>query len=154
MPIRPATPDDAAAIRGLSARLRDQPIPSWRDRAPIVSRLTDGLALYDGDLPEGHIVLVHEGADGRILGYAHAGLDADFFSGEPQGHLYYLATDPAAEGQGIGRGLMDAISDWTREQGCHELQLYVFATNDRGRAVYRRYGFQEDTLKMVKPLAL
>lgn len=107
---------------------------------------------YDGPTLEDHVVLVCEGVDGELLGYAHAGMDADFFSGEPQGHLYYLATDPRFEGRGVGGKLLDAVEAWARNNGAKGIMLYVFATNDHARKVYERYGFQDDMLKLVKPI--
>ncbi len=152
MRIRSALPHDAAAIKTLAARLQDQPLPEWRDAAPLSEKLENAVEAYDGAMPEDHTVLVCEGDGGELLGYAHAGMDADFFSGEPQGHLYYLATDPAFEGRGAGRKLLEAIETWAQKNGATGIMLYVFATNDRARKVYQKYGFQDDMLKLVKPI--
>ncbi len=152
MRIRSALPGDATAIKALAARLQNQLLPEWRDPTPLTNKLNDAIKAYDGPVPEDHAVLVCEGAEGELIGYAHAGMDADFFSGEPQGHLYYLATDPAFEGRGAGRKLLEAVESWARKNGAKGIMLYVFATNDRARMVYQKYGFQDDMLKLVKPI--
>jgi GNAT superfamily N-acetyltransferase len=47
---------------------------------------------------------------------------------------------------------MAGVEDWARGQGASGLLLHVFATNATARAAYHRFGFQEDMVKMVKPL--
>lgn len=149
---RPANSSDAPRIRELAVRLMDQSLPRWRDPAPLKEKLSEALAAYEGDLPQDHLLLVCEDERGWVAGFAHAGMDADFFSGEAQAHLYYLVTDPACEGKGVGRMLMNAVEEFARDRSATGILLYVFATNDRARSVYERYGFQEDMLKMVKPV--
>src|SRR5690554_2163003 len=75
------------------------------------------------------------------------------FPAKPQAHLYYLVTDPSCEGKGVGRMLMDAVEDFARDKSATGILLYVFSTNERARSVYERYGFQDDMLKMVKPVS-
>lgn len=152
MLVRTARSADTARIRELAARLMNQSLPRWRDPAPLQEKLHDALAAYDGDMPRDHLLIVCEDERGWIAGFAHAGLDADFFSGETQAHLYYLVTDPSREGTGVGRMLMDAIEEFARDRSASGILLYVFATNERARSVYERYGFQDDMLKMVKPI--
>jgi len=96
------------------------------------------------------MVCVDEGD--RPIGFAQAMMDKDFFTEEPQGHILFIATDAAHEGRGVARRLVDTIGDWARERGAKGLLLYVFATNERARTAYQRFGFEEDMLKMVKPL--
>jgi aminoglycoside 6'-N-acetyltransferase I len=100
---------------------------------------------------EGTLLVCVDDSDAPI-GFAQAMMDRDFFSGEPQGHLLFLVTDPAHEGRGVARSLMAAVEAWAREQGATGMLLYVFATNEGARAAYHRFGFQEDMVKMVKPL--
>ncbi|UFS64546.1 GNAT family N-acetyltransferase [Paracoccus denitrificans] len=92
----------------------DQSLPRWRNPAPLQEKLHEALAAYDGDMPQDHLLLVCEDERGWIAGFAHAGMDADFFSGEAQAHLYYLVTDPSCEGKGVGRMLMDAVEEFAR----------------------------------------
>ncbi len=57
-----------------------------------------------------------------------------------------------AEGQGVGRVLLEAAEDWAREQKLQMLSLNVFAGNARARHVYERLGYTPETLRYVKPL--
>ena len=47
----------------------------------------------------------------------------------------------------LGRGLSRTLMDWAiaegRRRGAEELYLTVFTENERARALYRRYGFEE-----------
>lgn len=153
MKVRSAGSADTPRIRELAVRLMDQSLPHWRDPAPLKDKLNEALAAYDGEMPQDHLLLVCEDDKGWIAGFAHAGMDADFFSGEAQAHLYYLVTDPSCEGKGVGRMLMDAVEDFARDKSATGILLYVFSTNERARSVYERYGFQEHMLKMVKPVS-
>lgn len=152
MRVRVARTEDEPRIRFLLKRFEGESLPSWRDPAPLAGSLEkEATKLFDP--PSGDYVLmvcVDEGD--RPIGFAQAMMDNDFFTEEPQGHILFIATDAAQEGRGVARRLVDAIGDWAREKGAKGLLLYVFATNERARAAYRRFGFEEDMLKMVKPL--
>lgn len=53
------------------------------------------------------------------------------------GQIAGLFVDPAAQGRGLGRKLLDHV------RGAHPLQLEVAAPNFRARNFYARYGFTE-----------
>jgi GNAT superfamily N-acetyltransferase len=63
-----------------------------------------------------------------------------------------LAVAAEAEGQGVGRALLEAAEGWTREQGLSMLTLNVFEGNTRARTVYERLGYAPETLRYVKTL--
>ena len=51
----------------------------------------------------------------------------------------------AAPGQGLGTPFLRAVTAWTfANTSAHRLWLYVVATNDRARHVYRAQGFAEE----------
>jgi GNAT superfamily N-acetyltransferase len=132
-------------------RLRDGSLPAWRRPASLEKNLTAAEAGFFGPAAGERTLLVCVDDDTPI-GFAQAMMDTDFFSGEPQGHLLFLVTDRAHEGRGVARSLMAEVEAWARAQGATGLLLYVFATNEGARAAYGRFGFQEDMVKMVKPL--
>ena len=72
---------------------------------------------------------------------------------EPCGYVTVLALIKEAEGQGVADRLMRDVEDWARAQGFRLLGLDVFANNQRARAFYRRLGYEEDSLRLTKPLA-
>jgi RimJ/RimL family protein N-acetyltransferase len=47
-------------------------------------------------------------------------------------------------GRGVGSALMAAAIDWARAEGLHKLSLAVFAHNEAGIALYRKFGFVEE----------
>lgn len=48
-------------------------------------------------------------------------------------------------GRGVGSALMAAAVDWARERGdIHKLSLGVFAHNEAGIALYKKFGFVEE----------
>jgi len=51
-------------------------------------------------------------------------------------------------GQGVGSALLAAAIDWARENGLHKLSLGVFAHNAAAIALYRKFGFVEEGLRV------
>src|ERR1700761_5100739 len=60
--------------------------------------------------PTATILAAHDEA-GALTGTVMAGYDGH------RGWLYYVASDPARRGQGIGAALMKTAEDWLAEQG-------------------------------------
>lgn len=56
-------------------------------------------------------------------------------------HLLNITVAPERQGQGWGRCLLDALTDWAARRGAQSLWLEVRASNARARAVYERHGF-------------
>ncbi len=152
MNIRHARPDDAPQLHDLMRRLHDGSLPAWRAPGSIEKNLSDAEAGFFEPLAVETTLLVCTDEGDRPIGFAKAMMDKDFLSGEPQGHLLFLVTDRAHEGRGVARALVAGIEAWARGQGASGLLLYVFATNENARATYGRLGFQDDMVKMVKPL--
>ena len=85
--------------------------------------------------PESRTYLVAQGSDGAILGYAGVmavGADAD---------VQTIAVAPAAQGQGLGGTLLEALVDVARRAGATSLLLEVRADNTGAIALYERHGF-------------
>jgi RimJ/RimL family protein N-acetyltransferase len=51
-------------------------------------------------------------------------------------------------GRGVGSALMTAAIECSREQGLHKLGLAVFPHNEQAIAVYRKFGFVEEGLRV------
>ena len=75
-------------------------------------------------------------ADGAIVATAMVGHDGH------RGWVYYVAVDPAAQGKGHGRTIMDAAEAWLRERGVAKLMLMVRQENARVQAFYEQLGYE------------
>lgn len=71
-----------------------------------------------------------------LLGYFVA------MKGVDEVHLLNITVDPAYQGQGWGRVMLDALALWSRSQGTQWLWLEVRTSNLRAQQVYDRYGFR------------
>lgn len=76
------------------------------------------------------------GAGDAVLGYFVA------MQGVDEVHLLNITVEPAWQGQGWGRVMLDALALWSRAQGAQWLWLEVRTTNVRAQQVYQRYGFR------------
>lgn len=54
---------------------------------------------------------------------------------------------PEARGKGLGRQLLLAAIDAARERGFERIELDVFASNGRARALYEQVGFVEEGVR-------
>ena len=70
-----------------------------------------------------------------------------------RGWVYYLATDPAWRGRGVGLTLMTAAEDWLRARGCPKIQLMVRGDNLAAKGFYAAIGYEvQDVVTIGKRL--
>ncbi len=74
--------------------------------------------------------------DGAIVASAMAGHDGH------RGWLYYVATDPARRGEGLGRHIVAHAEAWLAEQGVRKINLMIREENTPVRDFYQRLGYQ------------
>lgn len=91
-------------------------------------------------VPESRYYLVAED-DGALVGYAGLAVVGN------QADVQTLAVAPAAQGQGLGRLLLDALLDEGRRREATEVLLEVRADNEKAQAFYRRAGFERIALR-------
>jgi GNAT superfamily N-acetyltransferase len=91
--------------------------------------------------------------DGEPAGVIAVHPDADYFTGHPRSYVDILVVSPEAEGQGIGRALLQHVEGWARARGFLEVVLDVFAGNEGATAFYKRCGYRPDHVRMAKPLS-
>lgn len=89
-------------------------------------------------------VLVAEGEGGCVIGSVMVGHDGH------RGWLYYVASDPNARSQGIGRELVRAAENWLRDRGVRKAQLLVRQTNTGVVAFYERLGFEKSAVVVMQ----
>lgn len=76
--------------------------------------------------------------DQTVIGSVMTGYDGH------RGAVYYLSVDPAHQGGGYGRKLMQQCEDYLTGLGCPKINLFVRKDND---AVHRFYGDMDYALE-------
>lgn len=61
-----------------------------------------------------------------------------------RGWVNYLAVDPALQGHGFGRDMMDHIEQMLVDRGCPKINLQVRETNTAVLAFYKAIGYEVD----------
>lgn len=140
MEIREVRPDEWRSLKRLRLRALEEdpdafgstfaeesarPDAAWRSRAREGwghgPQLT--LAAVDGDRWFGMAVCVIPEAEARSA------------------NVYAMWVDPAARRQGVGRSLLQALTEWAASKGAAELLLTVAETNTAAVTLYERAGF-------------
>ena len=130
--IRPFEPSDLDSVRDIERR--SFPHPWSRIQFRLSYRRT----------PRGFLVAV---GNGKVVGYVIAKMVRRI---QPQGlqvkrcaHLLNLAVDPRLRRKGVGKALIEAITDHVREEGAKDIWLEVRTSNLTARDFYSRMGFKE-----------
>jgi len=82
--------------------------------------------------------------DGHIAGYALIGTPTPLPASARVQMIRGLAVDPAQQGKGIGRALVDAAIVEATARGAVRLSLRVLSTNDGARRLYAAAGFETE----------
>jgi len=72
-----------------------------------------------------------------IVGVALCGHDGR------RGHIYHLAVDPAYQGRGLGKRLLDECLDGLRRAGVQRVIILVADDNQRGAEFWKHRGWEE-----------
>lgn len=152
MSTRRARPADESFLIGLTPRLADFPVPSWRSPAEIATADHAILRAALGAPSDATCLLVTEHPPGTPAGFIFATTREDYFTHELHAHIEVLAVDPVAEGRGHARRLIEAAETWARSRGHRRVTLNVFDANSRARTLYERAGYEPETLHYHKLL--
>ena len=143
MIVRPALAADAPAMGRVH-------VASWRTTYPNIvpeaalARL-DAAAnaarwarrFSDPAYPKG--IFVAEDETGAVVGFASGGPERDDIP-RYAGELYALYLLREAQGQGVGRALVQAVAEWLAADGVTTLIAWVLAENRAARGFYERLG--------------
>jgi L-amino acid N-acyltransferase len=132
-----ATAADAWAIAALWNRYIRDTVVTFNAVEKTVEDVAQLIAERDR---LGHATFVAKGE--TLLGFASY---AQFRGGSGYATCmeHSILLDPAAKGQGVGRGLMDAICTHAKAAGAHQMIAGVTAENPDGLAFHARIGFAE-----------
>ncbi len=99
------------------------------------------------------ILIVEE--NGKLVGTVSGWvteIKSDLFNDTTKfGYLQYLFVLPKYRNKGLSSKLKNKLFDWFKEKGCNFIRLDVASTNPAIKA-YEKWGFEVDSLKMIKQL--
>jgi len=115
------------------------------DGAVQIWQRVEGIEIAEGDDKEGIAEFLARNPgmsrvaiDGpTIVGVALCGHDGR------RGHIYHLAVDPAYQGRGLGKRLLDECLDGLRRAGVQRVIILVASDNQRGSAFWKHSGWEE-----------
>lgn len=135
--IRPALPSDAEGCRAIYGHFVTETWVSFEEEVPSAREMKRRIEGYGYS----HGWVVAE-ADGRIAGYAYGSpyrlREAYRFSCDVA-----IYVDPASTGQGIGRGLYDALFPLLAAKDIHSAHAGIALPNDSSVAFHKAAGFRE-----------
>ena len=148
--VRPLEHRDLPFIRSLIPRLTEFGLPLERDPNLLHSLLNEEFKKLPSER-EFTLELIAEDENGVAVGFIQCEREHDPFSGVARGYIQVLAVLEEAEGQGIGRLLLERATLWAQEKRLEGLSLHVFSSNVNARTFYAKLGFQEDNIRLIKP---
>jgi ribosomal protein S18 acetylase RimI-like enzyme len=115
------------------------------DAAVQIWQRVEGVEIAEGDDSKGiaeflarNPGLSRMAIDGpAIVGVALCGHDGR------RGHIYHLAVDPAYQGGGVGKRLLDECLDGLRRAGVQRVIILVAGDNQRGAEFWKRHGWEK-----------
>lgn len=103
---------------------------------------------------EADLLVAVDGTD-RVVGtvtFCRAGSAWREIARDDEAEFRMLAVDPAAQGRGVGRALVEACLDRARELGFRGMVLSTPAHNSRAHELYERLGFVRDPARDWTPV--
>lgn len=115
------------------------------DAAVELWQRVEGLEIAEGDDREGVAQFLARNpglsrvatAGSATIGVALCGHDGR------RGHIYHLAVDPAYQGRGLGKRLVDEYLEGLGQTGVKRVIIMVADDNPLGRGFWRRCGWEE-----------
>jgi GNAT superfamily N-acetyltransferase len=152
--IRLANRDDLAALGRLGSMLvrLHHGFDAARFMAPARDA-AEGYSWFLGtQLEQADAVVLVAEHDGRVIGYAYAGLEPMSWKElrGPAGFIHDVVVEEAAQGQGIGTGLMQAAADWLEDHGAPRVMLWTAEANPAAQRLFDRLGFRRTMIEMTR----
>ncbi|MGR3811083.1 N-acetyltransferase family protein [Jiulongibacter sp. NS-SX5] len=112
----------------------------------------DPINYYDiGELivADNSVVMVAELNDEIVgSGYAQIRDAKSHLKHDQYAYLGFMYVDSTARGQGINGKVLQALKDWTADQGLSEIRLEVYSQNEPAIRAYQKAGFSNHLIQM------
>ncbi len=132
--IRPARPDDSAAIATLIRELA-----AYERLEHEAQATADDLRRHlFGERPAAEALIAE--VDGQAIGFALYFTNFSTFRGRPGLYLEDLFVRPEHRGRGIGRGLLASVARLAVARGCARVEWAVLDWNEPSIGFYRSLG--------------
>lgn len=126
--IRVATPAETAAIASII------------NRAFSIETFLEGTRTDEAQLSEmmgkGIFLLACDSSE-RLVASVYVELRGE------RGYFGMLAVDPAHQGSGIGRAMVESVEDYCRQRGCKFMDISVLSLRTELPPFYRKLGYVE-----------
>lgn len=88
--------------------------------------------------------------DGELVscGYARIVKARECFQYDRFSYLGFMFTKETHRGKGINKKVMEALYEWTRSQGVHEVRLEVYPNNPAAIKAYEKAGMKQCLVTM------
>jgi ribosomal protein S18 acetylase RimI-like enzyme len=86
-----------------------------------------------------------------VIGYCYAQIEGTDYMAlrGPAGVIHDLMVDPAQQGQGVGRTLLDATRVLLATRGVRQVVLSTAARNEAAQRLFARVGFRPTMIEMT-----
>ena len=154
--VRRATAEDLEALGRLGALLMRAHYRFDNDRFMRPgAHAEDGYAWFLGtqiDDPES-LVLVAQREE-AVVGYLYAGIEPLSWKElrDRAGFIHDVLVDERSRRLGVAQALLDAATEWLREQGVPRVLLWTAASNAQAQRLFSRKGFRTTMFEMTLEL--
>lgn len=124
------TPETAERIRELLIQLSR----SGKDRGKIPREWFDELIASPH-----HDMIIATDDDGKIIGIATLSVHMGPII-RKNAYLEDFVTDQTVRGKGVGSALWNAMLDWAKEKGCHNLEFTCGNGREASQQFYKNHG--------------
>lgn len=150
--IRPAVPDDEAALGPLGAALMRQHHAADPGRFIQTDRPEAGYGRFlVSQLANPECRVLVADAANEVVGYVFAQLEPTSWKDlrGPCGFIHDVYVHERARRQGVGRQLVDAAIAWIRARGRTQVVLWSKSGNTTAQRLFHEVGFRDTMLEMT-----
>jgi ribosomal protein S18 acetylase RimI-like enzyme len=147
--VRKANFADARDAAGIVTVLDSYAVDPVGGGQPLPAEVRERVVPALRDHPTALVLLAFAGQEPVGIAVCFFGLST--FKAKPLLNVHDLAVVPSHRGMGVGRALLRVAEEHARREGCCKLTLEVQDDNDRARALYRSFGFEDFVVGASKP---